>query len=76
MRRMILVAAAIAGAAAGVVAWRRHHDTEPVHERADAWVGGVTSLNDRTASGVSGVAASAAGLAVDPGAAVEQVLFP
>ena len=37
MRRVFLVAAAIAGAAAGVAAWRRYHDTDPVAERAEAW---------------------------------------
>ena len=63
MRRVFLVAAALAGAAAGVAAWRRYHDTDPVAERADAWADTVTTLAGRTASGVSGAAATAAGLA-------------
>ena len=36
MRKALLMAVALAGATAGVVAWKRHRDASLVAERADA----------------------------------------
>ncbi len=75
MKKYVVTAVAIAGATAGVLAWRRRQNADEVEQRADAWADQFGAVAQGTAASVGAAWQQAAKVADDAARSVSDASY-